>query len=117
AESMGRIRDRSMGRLSFLLMLLGLAGGVALALAAIGLYGLIAYLVARRSNEIGVRIALGAQPRQVEGMIVRGALRLAALGLGLGLVGAAASARVLTGLLYGVAPWEPASYLGAVGTL
>jgi putative ABC transport system permease protein len=114
AETMQTLVNRSMGRLSFTMLLLGIAGAVALALAAIGLYGLISYVVARRTSEIGVRIALGAQPGQVERLVVGGALRLAALGLLVGLMGAAATARVLSGLLYGVAPWDPVSYLGAV---
>jgi predicted permease len=117
AESMRTIVNRSMGRLSFTLLLLGIAGGVALALAAIGLYGLISWVVARRTNEIGVRIALGAQTRQVELLVVGRAMKLAAAGLAIGLLGAAASSRVLGGLLYGVAPWDPVSYLGAVVVL
>jgi predicted permease len=117
AETMSGIVARSMGRLSFTMLLLGIAGSVALALAAIGLYGLISYVVACRTNEIGVRLALGAQPAQVESLVVRGALRLALLGLAIGLAGAAASARVLGGLLYGVAPWNPAAYLASVGVL
>jgi len=114
AATMQTLVNRSMGRLSFTLLLLGIAGAVALALAAIGLYGLISYVVARRTSEIGVRIALGAQPGQVERLVVGGALRLAAFGLLIGLIGAAAVARVLGGLLYGVAPWDPVSYLAAV---
>lgn len=117
AQAMEAVVDRSMARLSFTMTLLGIAGVVALALAAIGLYGLIAYVVARRTNEIGVRIALGARTRQVEGMVVRGALRLAAVGLVVGVVGAVASARVLSGLLYGVAAWDPTAYLTAIGVL
>jgi putative ABC transport system permease protein len=117
AQAMEAIVDRSMARLSFTMTLLGIAGAVALALAAIGLYGLVAYIVARRTNEIGVRIALGARTRQVEGMVVRGALRLAAIGLLIGTVGAATSARVLSGLLYSVAVWDPTAYLAAIGVL
>ena len=80
AEAMTRLVHRTMGRTTFMMLLLGIAGVVALGLAAIGLYGLIAHLVARRASEIGVRIALGAEPLQVERMVVRGALRLAAIG-------------------------------------
>lgn len=110
AETMQTLVNRSMGRLAFVLLLLGVAGAVALGLAAIGLYGLIAFVVAQRSNEIGVRIALGAAPRQVEGLVVGGAIRLAGLGLLLGLAGAAATARLLRGLLFGVAPWDASAY-------
>ena len=114
AEPMQESVDRSMGRLSFTMRLLGIAGGVALALAAIGLYGVISYVVARRTNEIGVRMALGARPAQVEGFVVVGALRLAAAGLLLGLAGAVLSARVLGSLLYGVTPSDPVAYGAAV---
>jgi putative ABC transport system permease protein len=86
-------------------------------LAAIGLFGLLSYIVARRTNEIGVRIALGAQASQVQGLIVRGALGLVGIGLAIGIVGAAATAKVLGGLLYGVAPWDPVSYLAAITVL
>jgi predicted permease len=115
AEAMTSVVSRSMGRTTFMLLLLGIAGVVALGLAAIGLYGLIAYLVARRANEIGVRMALGAEPRQVEGLVVGGALRLAAVGALLGGLGALATARVLGSLLHGLPPWDPVSYAGAIG--
>jgi predicted permease len=114
AEPMTAILNRSMGRLSFVLLLLGIAAAVALSLAAIGLYGLLAFLVALRNNEIGVRIALGARPGQVQRLVVGGALKLAGFGLLLGVVGTALSARVLRGLLYDVAPWDPAAYAGSV---
>jgi ABC-type antimicrobial peptide transport system permease subunit len=114
---MQAIVDRSMARLSFSMMLLAIAGGVALVLAAIGLYGVVSYVVARRTNEIGVRIALGAQARQVERLVVGRALGLTIVGLAAGVAGAAASTRVLRGLLYGVTPWDPGSYAGAVVVL
>jgi putative ABC transport system permease protein len=117
AEAMQTLVNRSMGRLTFTMTLLGIAGGVALALAAVGLYGLISYLVARRTNEIGVRIALGAQAAQVEALVVRSALRLAATGIVIGVAGAAISGRILGTLLYGIAPWDPLSYAGAMSVL
>jgi len=117
AETMSAVVARSMGRLSFTLLLLGIAGGVALALAAIGLYALISYVVACRRNEIGVRLVLGARPGQVERLVVRSALRLALLGLAAGGLGAAVSARVLRGLLYGVTAWDPPAYLLSAGVL
>ncbi len=114
AETMEGVLARSMGRLSFSMLLVGLAGAAALALAAIGLYGLISYMVARRTSEIGVRIALGADPMRVRRFVVGGALRLAASGLVLGVIGATLAARVLGSLLYGVAPLDPVSYAAAV---
>jgi putative ABC transport system permease protein len=105
--------DRSMGRQSFTLALLGLAAVIALALAAIGLYGVVAYVVARRTAEIGVRIALGARARQVEGFVVARSLKLVLLGLAAGTFAALLLTRLLRGLLYGVDPTHPAAYVAA----
>jgi predicted permease len=116
-EEMRTIVDRSMSRLSFSLMLIALAAGVALALAAIGLYGVISYLVTRRTGEIGVRIALGAQARQVERMVVRGAFGQIVAGLTAGLVAALLLTRLLRGLLYGVEPTHPLAYVVASALL
>ncbi|HUX32384.1 MAG TPA: ABC transporter permease [Gemmatimonadaceae bacterium] len=113
AADMTTIVGRSMSQLTFTMTLLGIAGLTALLLAAVGLYGVISYIVARRTNELGVRLALGAQPAQVRGLVVRDALRLAVAGLALGVVAALATSRVLGGLLYGVAPWDPWVYAGA----
>jgi putative ABC transport system permease protein len=101
----------SMSRVTFTLTLLGVAAGAALLLAAIGLYGVVSYLVARRRNEIGVRVALGARPRQVEGMVVLGSLRLALAGVVLGLLAAAGITRVLGSLLYGVEATDFTAYM------
>lgn len=117
AETMQAAVDRSMVKLTFTMMLLVTAGAVALLLAAVGLYGVISYLVVRRTSEIGVRIALGAQAGQVEALVVRGALQMTGVGLLIGLAGTIVSARVLRGLLYGVQPWDPASYVGATFVL
>lgn len=117
AEEMRSIVDRSLSRASFTMTLLGIAGGAALLLAAIGLYATISYIVARRTNEIGVRMALGAEPQQVQSLVVGGSLRLTLSGLGIGLVGGLALTRVLRGLLYGVAPTDPTAFLGATMVL
>jgi predicted permease len=117
AEAMTAVVAGTMGRLWFTMLLLAIAGGVALGLAAVGLYGLISYLVAQRTNELGVRLALGARPGQVERLVVGGALRLAVAGLIAGMIGAAGAARVLRGLLYGVAEWNPPAYLLSVAVL
>ncbi|MFI5311241.1 MAG: ADOP family duplicated permease, partial [Gemmatimonadales bacterium] len=114
AEDMETVIARSMSRLTFTMTLLAISGALALLLAAIGLYGLLSYVVARRTNEIGVRLALGAQASQVEGMVVQGALRLAGVGLLLGIGGAALCARLLRTLLFGVTSWDPLSYAAAV---
>jgi putative ABC transport system permease protein len=83
---------------------------VALVLAAVGLYGVIAYGVSQRTREIGVRVALGAEPRAVAGLVIGGGLRLAAVGVVLGTVAAAASTRVLRSMLYAVSPADPATF-------
>ena len=117
AVEMESVVARSMSRLTFTMALLAIAGVTALLLAAIGLYGLISYVVARRTNEIGVRLALGARPSQVEGLVVRNALRLTTAGLVVGVLGALGLSRLLGSLLYGVAPWDPVAYVGAVVVL
>ena len=89
----------------------GAFGLAALLISAVGLYALVAYVVAERTREIGVRIALGATPSRVRGLVVGSAARLAALGVGLGLLGAAGVARLLRGLLYGISPHDPATFV------
>ena len=93
----------------FDMLLLALFAGLALTLAAIGVYGVIAYAVAQRTREIGVRVAVGARMRDVVRLVVRGGLRLALLGVGIGLAGAFAATRLMGSMLYGVAPADPAT--------
>jgi len=82
-------------------------------LAAIGVYGVMAYSVEQRTHEIGVRLALGAEPAWLRRWIALQGMRLAAIGLILGLLAAALSTRVLDSLLYGVKPGDPATFLAA----
>lgn len=93
--------------------LVGVFGVAGLVLAAIGLYGVIAFSVARRSREIGIRMALGAQPGMVLKMIMRQGLGLAAVGLGVGLLLAAAGTTALRGALYGTSAADPIAWAGA----
>lgn len=93
--------------------LLSMFGVVAAALAAIGLYGVVSFLVARRTREIGVRLALGAARSSVMGMVLRDAGRLVLAGAAIGLVGALFAARMLGSLLHGVGPFDPAAFASA----
>jgi putative ABC transport system permease protein len=95
---------------------MGLFGVVAIVLSAAGIYGLIAYSVAERRREIGIRMALGARPSQVLAMVVKHAVSLATVGGAIGLVVGFAVAQLLSSLLYGVRPWDPIVY-GAVPLL
>jgi ABC-type antimicrobial peptide transport system permease subunit len=96
----------------FSMTLLGTFAALALILGVVGVYGVTAYLVAQRTREVGVRLALGAQPAQVVRMVVRQGMLVAAVGLAVGLVGAAAAGRLMTGLLYGVGPHDIATLTG-----
>jgi putative ABC transport system permease protein len=100
----------SVGPPRFNATLLVISGAVALVLALIGVYGVISYSVERRTHEIGIRRALGAQPRDVLRLVLRQAMTLVAIGVVLGLAGALALTRVLTTLLFGVLPTDPATF-------
>jgi hypothetical protein len=98
-------------------MVLGAFGALALLLAAVGLYGVIAQAVSRRTREVGIRIALGAERGQVLRMILAEGSRLALVGIGLGTLAAAGVGRVLESLLYGVSGFDPIAYSLAAGLL
>jgi len=102
--------SRSMARTSFTLAMLGIAGGMALLLGTVGLYGVIAYSVSQRTREIGIRIALGAQQGELTGMFVRQGLWLAAGGVACGIAVAIAAMRLMTSLLFHVSPIDPITY-------
>ena len=104
----------SLARTSFTLVLLGIAGGMALLLGIIGIYGVIAYVVSQRAREIGIRSALGAEPQQLKSMFLRQGLALSALGAVVGLVVAMALGRLMSSLLFGVSPMDPIAYVAAV---
>jgi len=104
----------------FAMQLLGLFAALAAALAAIGLYGTIAYTVSQRGREFGVRTALGARPRDLLSLVLREGVTLAALGIGIGIAASLALSRVLSSLLYGVGTADPLTYVTivpAVGAL
>jgi predicted permease len=102
---------KSMARTSFTLAMLALAGGMALLLGIVGLYGVIAYSVSQRTHEIGIRMALGAQKRDVLKLVVNAGMSLTAIGVGVGVAGALALTRFLSSLLYGVKPTDPLTFV------
>ncbi len=106
------IVDTSMARMSFTMTVLGIAAGMALLLGAVGLYGVIAYIVSQRTREIGVRIALGAGESQVRWMVLRNGMALALTGVGIGLLGGAGASRLLEAFLFEVEPGDPFTYVG-----
>jgi len=97
----------------FRTLLLGIFAGIAVCLAMAGVYGVLAYMVSQRSNEIGLRMALGASPASVLRLILRQGLVFAGLGVALGLAGALAATRLLTSMLFEVKPGDPLTYVGA----
>ncbi len=112
-ETMDALVAKSMARRTFTMLLLGVAATMALLLSVVGLYGVISYVVGQRRGEIAIRMALGARMAQVGRTVVGQSVRLAALGVVLGLVGALASLRVLRSLLFGVSPTNPPLMAGA----
>ncbi|HEY7287165.1 MAG TPA: ABC transporter permease [Vicinamibacterales bacterium] len=101
----------SMARTSFTLIMLAVAGAMALLLGIAGIYGVIAYSVSQRTREIGIRMALGAQRSEVTGMFVRYGVRLVVIGLACGLVAAIALTRLMTSLLFGISAMDPLTYV------
>jgi putative ABC transport system permease protein len=112
AFTLASMVDRSLGQPKFYMMLLVAFAGLAMVLAAVGIYGVIAYTVQQRTREIGIRIALGASAERVVAMVVRRGLVLALAGVALGTAGAFAVTRVLRSLLYGVGERDPATFIG-----
>jgi predicted permease len=104
----------SLARTSFTLVLLGIAGAMALVLGVIGIYGVIAYIVAQRTREIGIRSALGARPKDLVRMFLVHGLALGGVGAAVGLVAAMALGRLMSSVLFGVGPTDAAAYGAAV---
>jgi predicted permease len=103
-------RSQSVARTSFTLVMLAIAGAMALLLGIVGIYGVIAYAVSQRKREIGIRSALGAEPRELRRMFVRQALMLAGIGVAIGLAAAAGLTHLMKSLLFGISPLDPVTY-------
>jgi predicted permease len=110
AHTLGYFYDRSMSRTSFTLVMLAVAGSMALLLGVVGIYGTIAYSVSQRTREIGIRMALGAQQKALTGMFVRHGLWLAGIGVAVGLGVAIVVMRLMSSLLFKVSPADPITY-------
>lgn len=109
--TMSAVVSSSIAERRFYMQLLGMFATLAFVLAAVGIYGVVSYSVAQRTREIGIRVALGAQRNDVLGLVLREALRLTALGVGLGLAGAYAATRVLRSLLFEVKTTDPLTFV------
>ena len=114
-RTMRELYAASLARTSFTVVLLGIASAMALALAVIGIYGVLAYVVSQRTREIGIRSALGARPGELERMFLRQGLTLAGIGVAVGVVAAVALGRWMSSLLYGVSPLDALTYVAALG--
>jgi ABC-type antimicrobial peptide transport system permease subunit len=111
---MRELYAESLARTSFTLVMLAIAGGMALVLGVVGIYGVIAYAVSQRTREIGIRSALGAEPRELKKMFLLHGLALSGVGVVVGLIVAAALGRSMSSLLFGIEPLDPAAYIGAI---
>lgn len=109
-ETLAYYYNRSMARTSFTLIMLGVAGGMALLLGVVGIYGVIACCVSQRVREIGIRMALGAQQQNVTGIFIRHGLLLTGIGVAFGLVAAFIVMRLMSSLLFHVSPVDPVTY-------
>jgi putative ABC transport system permease protein len=112
AQTLEQLLSTSVAPRKFNMLLLGIFAGVALVLAAVGLYGVMSYSVSWRTQEIGIRMALGAKRADVLRMVVRQGMTMTLIGLALGLVGVVAMSRVIAGMLYGVSATDPLTFAG-----
>jgi putative ABC transport system permease protein len=116
-QTLDAIVARGAARTSFMLVMLGIAAGVAFVLGVVGVYGVVSYLVSRRTRELGLRIALGAHPRAVVRLVLSHGLMLSVWGVGLGLVAAFWMSRVVGAFLFGVDPTDPLTFAVAACSL
>ncbi|MEP6706890.1 MAG: ABC transporter permease [Pyrinomonadaceae bacterium] len=117
AKTMQQLLAESISGRRFNMMLLTVFAVVALVLAIVGIYGVMSYTVTQRTHEIGIRVAVGAQPRDVFRMVIGQGMMLAMIGVALGLVGAFGLTRLMTSMLFGVEPTDPATFVSIAGLL
>ena len=110
-NTMQQLRADSIAPQRLNLMLFGIFGAVALILAAVGIYGVMAYTVTQRTHEIGIRMALGAQPSSVLGLVIRQGMSLAVAGLGIGIIGAWLATRVMSSFLFGISATDTVTFI------
>jgi putative ABC transport system permease protein len=116
-EPLAETISGTMSERRFTMLVLAAFAFAALALAIIGVHGVLSYAVAQRTREIGIRVALGADFGRIRRLVLSDGVRLAVLGVGIGLFGAFALARVMRSLLFGIDTYDPATFLGVAGLL
>jgi putative ABC transport system permease protein len=117
ASSMEELRRKGFWQYALFGQMFGTFGVLALLLAVVGVYGVLSFTVSQRTQEFGVRMALGAEPGDVRRMMILQALRLAAVGIGLGVAGAFGVTRLISSLLYDVKPTDPLSFAGVIALM
>jgi predicted permease len=110
-QTLGDVYEQSMSRTSFALVMLGMAGSMALVLGIVGIYGVISYTMSERRREIGIRLALGAQQGELRRRFVRYGMVLTGVGVAIGLGGATVLSRMMSSLLFGISPLDPVTYV------
>jgi hypothetical protein len=113
-RTLADLNSESLAHTSFALVMLAIAAAMALGLGIVGIYGVISYVVSQRSREIGLRLALGAEPRMLRRMFVMQGLTLTAAGSACGLAAAFGLARLMSSLLFGITPFDPATYVAVL---
>jgi ABC-type antimicrobial peptide transport system permease subunit len=116
-HSYDEIVSRSLAERWFSMVLLGIFAALALVLSSVGIYGVISYVVGQRTHEIGIRIALGAQRKDVLALVLGEGTRTALLGVGIGLIAALGLTRLMVSVLYGVSATDPLTFVAVAGVL
>jgi ABC-type antimicrobial peptide transport system permease subunit len=112
-QTIDELVERQTGGQRFTTVLLASFAAAGLALAIVGIYGVVSFLVAQRNQELAVRMALGASRANVLWLVLKQSLRMAAIGAAVGLLGACAAQKLTSGLLFGISPLDPATFVGA----